>query len=96
VEICDVLIALYVILVIALPAAVGAQLVAKNINRADPTAGFMLLLLAAVPAAAYGFFVPQGVIVDFQFGLGGPGAYGLGVLVGAAIGTVQRGMPRRA
>lgn len=90
------LIALYVILVIALPAVVGAQLVAREINRNDPTAGFMLLVLAAVPAAAYGLFIPQGVIVDFQFGLGGPGAYGLGVVVGAAIGAVQRWMPRRA
>ncbi len=90
------LIALYVIVVIALPAAVGAQLVTRNINRADPTAGFMLLLLAAVPAAAYGFFLPQGVIVDFQFGLGGPGAYGLGLVVGGAIGAVQRWMPHRA
>jgi len=90
------LIALYVILVIALPAAVGAQLVARNINRVDPTAGFMLLLLAVVPAAAYGLLLPQGAIVNFQFGLGGPGAYGLGVVVGAAIGAFQRWMPQRA
>lgn len=90
------LIALYVILVIALPAAVGAQLVARDINRKDPTAGFMLLLLAAVPAMAYGFYVPQGVLLNFQFGLGGPGAYVLGVVVGAAIGAFQRWMPQRA
>ncbi|MCP4206525.1 MAG: hypothetical protein GY767_05705 [Shimia sp.] len=90
------LIALYVILVIALPAAVGAQLVARDINRKDPTAGFMLLLLAAVPSMAYGFYVPQGVLLNFQFGLGGPGAYVLGVVVGAAIGAFQRWMPQCA
>ncbi|WP_294224052.1 hypothetical protein [uncultured Shimia sp.] len=90
------LIAIYVILVIALPAAIGAQLVAKNINREDPTAGFMLLLLAAVPAVAYGLYVPEGIIVNFRFDLGGPAAYGFGVLIGAAIGAVQRWAPRRA
>ncbi|WP_412552690.1 hypothetical protein [Shimia sp. MIT1388] len=90
------LIAFYIILVIALPAAIGALLVAKNINRKDPTAGFMLLLLAAVPALAYGFYVPQGVIVDFRFDLGGPGAYGLGVMIGATVGAFQRWMPQRA
>ncbi|WP_299421261.1 hypothetical protein [uncultured Shimia sp.] len=90
------LIAFYVILVIALPAAIGAQLVMKNINRKDPVGGFMLLLLAAVPALAYGLYVPEGLILDFRFDLGGPGAYGLGVMIGAVIGAIQRWAPQRA
>ncbi len=89
------LIALYVILVIALPAAIGAQLVTKNINRKDPVGGFMLLLLAAVPALAYGLYVPAGIILDFRFDLGGPAAYALGAMIGAAIGAFQRWAPQR-
>lgn len=54
----------------------------------------MLLLLAAVPAVAYGLFVPEGLIAPFRFDLAGPAAYGFGVLIGAAIGAVQRWAPR--
>jgi ABC-type phosphate transport system permease subunit len=84
------LIAIYVILVVALPAAIGAQLVAKNIKRKDPTGGFMLLLLAAVPALAYGFYVPDGIIAPYRFDLAGPAAFGLGVMIGAVVGAFQR------
>ena len=87
---------LYVALVIALPAALGAQMVARNINRKDPSAGFMLLLLAAVPAFGFAFFAPQGIIAPFRFDMGGPGAYGLGVMIGATVGAFQRWMPQRA
>lgn len=82
--------ALYVALVIALPAAIGAQIVCKYINRQDPIAGFTLLLLAAVPAFGYAFYFPGGMISPFRFDIGGPGALVIGALLGGTIGLRQR------
>ncbi len=81
--------ALYVALMIALPAALGAQMVSKNINQKDPTAGFMLLLLAAVPAFGYAFS-PGGLIAPFRFDIAGPSAFAAGVVLGTGLGLFQR------
>ena len=82
--------ALYVALMIALPAALGAQMVSKNINLKDPTAGFMLLLLAAVPAFGYAYFFSGGLITSFRYDIAGPSAFAAGVVLGIGLGLLQR------
>ncbi len=81
---------IYLVLVIALPAAMGACIVAEKAGRADPTAGFMLLLLAGAMAFGFGAIFQHGTFFEFRYFLGGPGVLVIGMMLGGLLGYRQR------
>ena len=81
---------LFIVLVIAWPAAIGAQIVAKNIARKDPSAGFMILMLAAVPAFAPVIAGGHNVLVSVDGMWVRPAVYLAGVMFGLLVGMRQR------
>ncbi|GAA6180892.1 hypothetical protein NBRC116594_23300 [Shimia sp. NS0008-38b] len=82
--------ALYVAMMIALPAGVGAQIVSRNLALKDPTPGFVLLMFAVVQMCGLFWFASNGLLADSRIELGGLVAFGLGAGVGLLLGVRDR------
>ncbi|MFY0615882.1 hypothetical protein [Shimia sp.] len=82
--------ALYVAMMIALPAGVGAQIVSRNLALKDPAPGFVLLMFAVVQMCGLFWFSSNGLLADSRIELGGLVAFGLGAGVGLLLGVRDR------
>ncbi|KUJ85249.1 hypothetical protein AVO45_17250 [Ruegeria marisrubri] len=78
------------IVLIGLPAAVGAHLVANPNNKRDTTAGATLIGFAAVVATVFALINPQGKLVSGALWLKMPGAFVAGVVIGTFTGWLKR------
>lgn len=75
---------------VGLPAAGGAYLFVNRGSSRNVSAGIVLVLYAAVLAAAFAFFLPDGKLVTGNFQLKMPGAFFAGCVIGAVIGALKR------
>lgn len=81
---------LYIGLVIALPAALGAYIVFEKCGREDPTAGFMLILLSSIMALGFGVAFQSATLFEFRYDIGSPSVLIVGLLLGGLVGIAHR------